>query len=269
MIAMHPPSMQGHDDLAALLARNLTLDSVPAPISPPKEQEEPKIIYFSQHYTHSAHIVAKPPQQGTQESEQMLQHQQRRASEPPQPEHQAIELILIAHEVDPSALSASQLELFKTADDSQKMRLIELWRIVPPTNSTDNPALAWSSTTVEQEETLARMRYERKLQEEQAGSVMSLDGTPVATPMQAGDGRWIQSQHYMEPYMAAGYGDYTPAQPRVADVHLGGRLSYNPATDPVYQNSNNGIDWAEQRRTMEMENQYGILMAMRESEMEL
>ncbi len=93
---------------------------------------------------------------------------------------------------------------------------------MPPTNSGDSPALAWTSTTLEQEETLARLRWERREQEGQltAGTMtaMSLDGTPVPTPMQGGDGRWLdlQSQSYMEPYMMSGYEALAP--PRVHGV---------------------------------------------------
>jgi hypothetical protein len=113
-------------------------------------------------------------------------------------------------------LSSAQLELFKRVDTPEKLKLIELWRICPPTNSSDNPTLAWSMTTVDQEEALAKMRYERLQQQQQqqedarsAGedTVMSLDGTPL-TPIQAGDGRWdmaAMAMHYMEPYMASGY----------------------------------------------------------------
>jgi hypothetical protein len=42
------------------------------------------------------------------------------------------EIILSRHGVDAASLFSSQLDLFKSADASQQMRLIELWRICPP-----------------------------------------------------------------------------------------------------------------------------------------
>ncbi|KAK4132095.1 hypothetical protein BT67DRAFT_134916 [Trichocladium antarcticum] len=212
--------MQPQEELAALFSRNLTFNPIPpsipepapapAPVQAP--QEENKIVYISQHYNHSAHIVrpeTQPP---------------RSASEPPQSEHAIVERVLKEHSVDPSGLSSAQLQLFKTVDSPEKLRLIELWRVCPPTNSNDNPTLAWGMTTVDQEEALARMRYEQQQQQAQQQAqqqqqqqqqqqyheqetVMSLDGTPL-TPIQAGDGRWIgmaEMHHDMEPYMAQGY----------------------------------------------------------------
>ncbi|KAJ9142179.1 hypothetical protein NKR23_g7403 [Pleurostoma richardsiae] len=274
MLALQP-NMQVQEDLAALFSRNLTLNQVP----PPPPPEDNKIVYISQHYTHSAHLAKQ------QQEQQERQRQERPSSEPPVPDHQAVQSMLRQHGVDTSALSASQIQLFKSADDSQKFRLIQLWTICPPTTSVDNPTLAWTVTSVEKEEILARMRLERKAQEElqqhiqlqQAqGPVMSLDGTPV----QAGDGRWIHAQHYMEPYMASGYEqlarrDYeesarrgdavavvTSAAPPAKDVysHFGtsvGGPTYKPATDPVY-------DWTSRQQAME--NQYGAFQRSREDE---
>jgi hypothetical protein len=227
--------MQSQEELAALFSRNLTLDPTarPAPVPEPapapgpaqEPQEEPKIVYISQHYNHSAHIAKQnnqPP---------------RPASEPSEGEHDVVERVLREHGVDPSCLSPAQLHLFKAVDNPEKLRLIELWSVCPPTNNTtNNPTMTWSTTTVDQEEALARLRFEeqqqqalidQQLQQEftmmmqdsstpdpdpEPESVMSLDGTPL-TPIQAGDGRWITltssaaaaSYHYMEPYMASGY----------------------------------------------------------------
>ncbi|KAK3900810.1 hypothetical protein C8A05DRAFT_16922 [Staphylotrichum tortipilum] len=223
-------NVQTQEELVALFHRNFTLDPIsqpapapeaaPAPAPTHQPQEEPKIVYISQHYNHSAHVLKQDPQPPV-----------RPASEPPQSEHAAVERILREHGVDPSGLSSAQLQLFKRVDTPEKLRLIELWTVCPPTSSTDNPTLGWSMTTVDQEEALARLRYEQQQQllidqqlqaefmmmqdepvpevaEPEPETVMSLDGTPL-TPIQAGDGRWISaasaSYHYMEPYMASGY----------------------------------------------------------------
>jgi len=207
MAVVHPNMQQ--EELAALFARNLTFTQpvplpIPEPVQVPVEapKEEAKIVYISAHYNHSAHVArhdAEPPV--------------RPASEPPQPEHSAVERVLRDHGVDPSCLSSAQLQLFKTVDDPQRIRLMELWRQCPPTNSLDNPTLAWSMTSVSQEEMLAKMRYDQRQRAEQE-TIMSLDGTPL-TPIQGGDGRWGSATScyrfvpvpcgYMEPYMATGY----------------------------------------------------------------
>jgi hypothetical protein len=280
MAVVHPNMQQ--EELAALFSRNLTFNQpaplpepVPEPVQVPVEatMEEPKIVYISTHYNHSAHVArhdVQPPVQSM-----------RPASEPPQPEHSAVERVLRNHGVDPSCLSSAQLQLFKTVDDPQRLKLMELWRTCPPTNSLDNPTLAWSMTSVSQEEVLAKLRYEQRQRAEQE-TIMSLDGTPL-TPIQGGDGRWISatsSYGYMEPYMATGYEEMarreyeesarrafaeSMAQPKdmfnQPDTVIAS-TTYNPAhSDPVYKTS--AADW---RRQDAMADQYGRMMAMRQDE---
>jgi len=278
MAVVHPNMQQ--EELAALFSRNLTFDQpapLPAPVqaqAPVQEtpQEEPKIVYISQHYNHSAHLTrhdVQPPVQST-----------RPVSEPPQPEHSAVERVLRNHGVDPSCLSSAQLQLFKTVDDPQRLKLMELWRLCPPTNSLDNPTLAWSMTSVSQEEILAKMRYDQRQRAEQEFT-MSLDGTPL-TPIQGGDSRWISATSsfgYMEPYMATGYEDMarreyeesarrafaeSVAQPKDMYNQLATATvssNYNPAhSDPVYKSSAADVEW---RRQEAMADQYGRMMATR------
>ena len=271
------PQQEVQDDLAALLSRNLRLD----PIQDPPPPEEPRIVYISQHYTHSTHVPQQQQQQ--QEGQMQIQASQRPSSVPPQPEYGSAENVLREHGVDPSALSTSQMQLFKSAEEPQQRRLMELWRICPPTNSTDNPTLTWTNTTVEQEEILAKMRYshqqtdqEQHKQERVVETTMSLDGTPL-TPIQAGDGRWVQTmnyQHYMEPYMASGYEELARREyeesvhrayqeekiQRPKDIYT----PYAAAVDPVYQMTNNGLDWQRaQQQQQQMEDQYGRMMQYR------
>ncbi|KAL2016900.1 hypothetical protein VTK56DRAFT_2861 [Thermocarpiscus australiensis] len=296
MAAVHP-NTQPQEELVALFSRNLTLSQpAPAPVPVPApaqaSQEERKIVYVSQHYTHSAHVARQDVQP------------QRAASEPPQSEYAAVERVLREHSVDPSGLSSAQLQLFKRVDGPQKLRLIELWRTCPPTNSNDNPTLGWSMTTVDQEEALARMRYEQQQQQQQMAeqdqdeqeTVMSLDGTPL-TPIQAGDGRWFAglAHNYMEPYMASGYEEMARreyeesarrayaeavAPPKVTTeafapsptAHTtiaagGGCTTFNPShADPVYRTTNVGVDWKLEAL---MADQYGRIMAMRGEDEEM
>lgn len=267
-MATNDQSSMGYDELAAMFSRNMALQQQATqqePIQSTETKAEPQpepIVYASVHYTHSAHI--------SHESESVIERE-RPSSEPPQSRQTSAEDILSHYGVNPSALSASQMELFKTAEDSQKERLIELWRICPPTNTRENPAVAFSSTTVQQEEMLAQLRYERQLQEDaEKQSVMSMDGTPL-TPTQTGQGEWSGAISYMEPYMSSGYEEmarreyeesarrqYEEAMQRPKEVysHFGSAVGghrYREATDPVYNNHNS--DWERQQEMME--NRYG------------
>jgi hypothetical protein len=258
-------NMQASEELAALFSRNLTLQQ-PQPVQqapqeqPSQQQSVPEPIKYSisQHYHHSAHIV--------HEDEPVVELQ-RPSSEPPQTQPSA-EQILSHHGIDPSCLSPQQIELFKTADIPQQIRLVELWQIYPPANSQSNLNVAWANTTVEQEELLAQLRHEQKLAEEEAqrNTVMSLDGTPL-TPVQSSDGHWV-NMTYVEPYMMSGYEmlarreyeesvkrqqEEEMSRPKDVCTHFGFAVDgnhYSPATDPVYAG-----DWSHQQQAME--NQYG------------
>ncbi|OTB07658.1 hypothetical protein M426DRAFT_242165 [Hypoxylon sp. CI-4A] len=259
------PDAQTSEELAAMFSRNLTLQPQPVQEAPKQQEPEPQITYsISQHYHHSGHLVHQDEQPA---------ELQRPSSEPPQTQQPTAESILNKHGINHTALSSAQIELFKTGDDSQKLRLIQLWQICPPSNVQDNASVAWSTTTVEREEILAQLRYERKVaEEEQRKSMMSLDGTPL-TPVQTGDGRWVAMSD-VEPYMMSGYEalarreyeesarqQYAEAMSAPAkDVysHFGtavGGPTYRQAMDPVYDN-----DWMRQQR--EMENQYGAFQEM-------
>ncbi len=305
--------MQVHDDLAALLARNLTLGpipiSAPAPVPVQVQPEQPKIVYaISQHYHHSAHVVKSPVGAEVQEQAQkqhVQQDQSMSMSQEPEArseQRQTPEDVLIQNGIDPAALTPVQLALFKMSALDRRDYLLQLWRICPPTRTAAdyNPvaaASAWGTIEVELEKEIAssQIRVQQKQQQATVGEeVMSLDGTPIAvsqpTSSQSDDGRWLQSvaQGYMEPYMATGYEELarreymtsTASVPRDKDaVALPGvagvQLRYSQAMDPVYDNrlatSPGRSLWPQQHQSaMDMENQYGALMAMREGcEMEM
>ncbi|KAF8847617.1 hypothetical protein BDZ45DRAFT_315924 [Acephala macrosclerotiorum] len=272
--------MTTQDDLAALFQRNLSLQQ-PTYVAPKEEPpvEQPIIYSISQHYHHSAHIAAQQPS--------------RPASEPPQTDQLTVEIILGRHGVDVNSLFPSQIELFKLADASQQMRLIELWRICPPDHS--GQAIAqdlgnWPSTSIQQEEAMAKLRYERLILEERmsrtggdqhsmgsAEDAMSdASTTAPLTPIQGGDGRWQTQVQVAEPYMQSGYEslaarEYEQSAWPSKDVysHFGtavGGQKYNHSTDPVYNTvedihkfPNVGGDWKAlmEQRQIAMENQYG------------
>ena len=118
-----------------------------APSAEPVELPQPSIKYsISQHYTHSAHAVQN--------------------LHPLQPSNEdTASRMLIKHSIAPSSLLRAQLTLFEQADKDQRSRLIELWTIVPPTYARNGGQdLAdklgeYQSTTLAQEEELARQRY--------------------------------------------------------------------------------------------------------------
>jgi hypothetical protein len=109
---------------------------------PPTPQVVPQhapIAYITQHYTHSAHVA---PQQYSETS---------------------VSDALAAAGVNASALLPSQIQLFRHAQPDQQARLIELWRIAPPTYG--NQLLAkhlgnWPSTSFEREEEAARAHWD-------------------------------------------------------------------------------------------------------------
>ncbi|KAL3417809.1 hypothetical protein PVAG01_10819 [Phlyctema vagabunda] len=255
------------EELAALFSRNLSLQNNPyaAPQEVVQEktpEPEPYTYSITQHYHHSNHVVPQQPS--------------RPASEPPQTDQLTTDIILSRHGVDSANLSPSQLELFRSAEAGQQMRLIELWRICPPSYGDLSQEVVWQSTSFHQEEAMAKLRYERQMLEERmsrtqdqqmesAEDAMSDDSITVPlTPIQGGDGRWSGLTGSAEPYMSSGYEmlaarEYEQSKPEVKDVysHFGtavGGPKYNQATDPVY---NSGRDWHEQQQQQAMENQYG------------
>lgn len=281
------PNMQVHDELAALFSRNMTFQQPPPP--EPVKQSEPQIVYsISQHYHHSSHLVQKNEEPTSQSQPQ------RPNSLPPPDSVPTAEHILATHGVDPTVLSPAQIELFKTTGDDGKRRLIEIWTISPPEHSghADNHNLALNNTSLEQEEALARLRYERQQHEEQAAKQqaellaqqqawqgqqnqnesMSLDGTMVLTPFQGGDGRWItlasapEPDQPAEPYMSSGYEELARREyaastanqrPRDVYAHFGAAVG-GPSC--IKEKSYNQATDPVYRQVME--NQYGAFQGM-------
>ncbi|CAK7268456.1 hypothetical protein SEPCBS57363_003105 [Sporothrix epigloea] len=278
-------TMQPHDELAALLARNLTFGSIPI-VTPPDVVEQPKIVYsISQHYHHSAHTINP-----------------KALVEQPQPEQQrqpeTAEQMLMQNGINPYALTPVQLALFQMSAPDRREYLLQLWRICPPTqNATDPNAGAadavWDTMDADMEKDVSssqphvQQETQQPFLQEQTTATTTTD-----TATQSPDGRWLHSssQNYMEPYMASGYEELarreymassTPRTKYTYDnVNPHGTFDVqlrHTATDPVYANRLSAASypgrasWPQQHQSaMEMENQYGTLMAMRDAcEMEL
>jgi hypothetical protein len=129
------------------------------PVNEKSQQELPAIHYASVHYTPTAHI--RP---GDSYSE---------PSRSPPPAYldavmpDAMADILRQHSIDPSTLLPNQIELFANAQHEQRLRLLELWRIAPPSYPTEalRHAGAAHLTSVELEAQRAKLRYEQQMQQ--------------------------------------------------------------------------------------------------------
>jgi hypothetical protein len=136
------------EDLSDLMARNIYLSntvvqpSFPAatPPSPRLEPQPAPITYIAQHYRHSSYHEPVMTKINIEPSQ-----------------------ILAAAGIDASVLFPSQLQLFKHAAPDQQLRLIELWKIAPPTYGQQMLAKDlgnWPQTNLAQEEEAARHRWE-------------------------------------------------------------------------------------------------------------
>ncbi len=205
-----------------------------------KESEAPKaIVYASSHYTHSHHVVPT-----------------RSVSEPPARTHIEISelaAILLRNSINPELLFPSQVELFQNADDDQRLRLLELWRISPPQGRQGYPAdtdynlsrqlYDWPPTSLAQEESMAKLRYEKTQQEQER--VRELSASPQAA----------------EPYMMSGYDMLAKREYEQSAKES----SYNQATDPVYNSTGGHGLWQKNTDSISnMENNYGAFAYARE-----
>lgn len=142
-----PPSQQVFPSIPTLL------EPVP-PNRTQSEKESQPIHYISAHYYPSAAHTRPSPTPPPSRS-------------PPPPYHEALmpEIMaatLRANSIDPSALLPNQIHLFQHAEHEQRERLLELWRIAPPSYPLEEHLNTgtWVGTTVEREEVLAKVRWE-------------------------------------------------------------------------------------------------------------
>lgn len=266
------------DELAGLFARTMTFSN---PTPPPDEQQnfqkpsepEPQpAVYASSHYVpnvqprHSVPVRFHSTPQASPEPEPV-----------PQPTYTPIvhflsdsEIveILNRNSIDPQTLFPSQVNLFRNADNDQRLRLLELWRISPPNLGHYDLAkeqATWLETTLTQEEQMARLRYERLMTERQFGNKiqqrqqedhgMSLEVIQdIERPASAPESRGRSSHGGAEPYMTSGYEllaqrEYERSS---ADAALKESTRYNQSTDPAYRGSGTWTKSVE-----DMENRYG------------
>jgi hypothetical protein len=256
------------DELAQLFSANMklsqntalptyqqALQDPPVQQEPEQEQASMQIVYASQHYTHSHHVS-------------------RSASEPPMKTHidpSHLADVLLRNSIDPSLLFPSQVELFQNADDDQRLRLLELWRISPPIGRQGYPAgtdynmsrqlYDWPPTSLAQEEAMAKLRYEKQQAEVAQQAAIQQHQQQLEQSMNA-------TSAEPEPYMASGYEmmvrrEYEESAQ--AENALTESNKYNQATDPVYNNiGNNGLWQKNVGSISDMENNYGAYAYARE-----
>ena len=188
---------------------------------PPTPQVSPQpapLTYITQHYHHSAH------QASTNDSQ--------------------VSSDLDNAGINAAALLPTQLALFKNADLEQKQRLIELWRIAPPTYGNQMNAadmVNWPQTSMEKEEEAARHRWEES-ERERLKNLCALPG--------------YDNRNNAEPYIVSGYNGVT-APPESAHSEQSSE-EYRRCKDPVYKNR----EWWQLSDDEPMEHQYGMLQQM-------
>lgn len=263
------------DDLAVLFSRNLTLANSAQPSVNPRVSNTPAealpvqpITYITQHYHHSAHVV---PSTAAVQSPII-------SPCTTDVDQSSPAAILTQHNIDPSALFPSQLTLFQHADSDQRLRLIQLWRISPP--SYGGHALAqelgnWPPTSLKQEEEMAQIRYERSLskqrtlQDQNRPSGMQQDceaailgsqdrdGRPNAGPYIVSGCESLAQHHYdlqaHERQQLDSMTDHSLPQQSMDD------RPYDQATDPVYRGQQ---WWHNFIGSQAMEDQYGTFDQM-------
>ncbi|KAF2737846.1 hypothetical protein EJ04DRAFT_430274 [Polyplosphaeria fusca] len=278
------------EELARLFSANMSLSQQvhEVPQAPAQqEQEQPTapqpIIYASQHYTHSHHVTP-------------LRHVVPIRFYPPQPtktqiDDSALEGILLRNSIDPSLLFPSQVDLFQNADDDQRLRLLELWRISPPTGrqgfpqgvdyNTSRQLYDWPPTSLAQEEAMAKLRYERMMEEsaqaeeiqaQQQQMDQSMDeNIDTAAVMATREILGSSPDRSAEPYIVSGYDmlarrEYDESA--TAANHLKESTRYNQATDPVYDSGKQGLWEKNVGSVLDMENNYGAFAAARERDVQ-
>lgn len=243
-----------HDELSRLFAQNMQLSQQMQQQGPQVQQTEPLLeervvqdsekqqqqaLHFtSSHYTGTAHIRPDTTSEPSRS--------------PPPPYHEAIMPEAMAealrqHSVEPSALLPNQIHLFLNADYEQRLRLLELWRIAPPSYPLEEHLNGtWISTSLEREETLARARYEQQMlgrsavHEEHMLDTHVVPNTsrtpePISPIREAGEPAWPPLARIRAASIAANSRPGTrqgEAEPYIVNGYSADRSSR--AMDPVY-----------------------------------
>jgi len=252
------------EELAGLFARTMTFSSPTPPPderqTPPKPAElelQPQVaVYASTHYIpnprhtlpirfHSTPQASPEPEPAPAPLQPLVQ---------PLSDSEIVE-ILNRNSIDPHSLFPSQVALFRNADNDQRLRLLELWRISPPNLGSYDLAqeqATWLQTTLQQEEQLARIRYERQQAERTFVTKPQDQGLSVSVEPERPASAPGRTSAHAEPYMTNGYELLAQREYERSDAALRESTRYNQSTDPAYRGSGT---W--DKSVEDMENRYG------------
>jgi len=262
-----------HDELARLFAQNMHLAQAAAqpdssfghvPHDMEKQADQP-IHFISSHYTQTAHIR---PDTTSDPS----------GSPPPPYAESSIPAALAdtlrQHSIDPSALLPTQAQLFLNANYEQRLRLLELWRISPPSYPLEEHLNGSNArqTSLEQEEMEARTRYEYKVQQGRYPREEHMIDTTIVEPISPirdpGEPAWPPAARMRAASIAAAFqpgSRCTEAEPYIGNGYHAPRTA--PSVDPVYAAA--AGQWQAPRYAhavqehSTMENQYGMYEQIR------
>jgi hypothetical protein len=264
-----------HDELAQLFAQSMQLSQAaqqqqqqaPAVVESVPQQYDEKteqpVHFISSHYTQTAHIRPDTTSEPSRS--------------PPPPYLEAVMPDAVAetlrqHSIDPSALLPNQVHLFQNADYEQRLRLLELWRIAPPSYPLEEHVGKWAPTSVEKEEADARVRYEHVMASRGGypPEEHMLDTTivePISPIREAGEPAWPPAARMRAASIAANtYKGSMDAEPYIVNGYQSEQRAH--LVDPVYAAAPSG--WqapsyaqAVQEPSAAMEDQYGMYEQIR------
>ncbi|KAK5110797.1 hypothetical protein LTR62_005508 [Meristemomyces frigidus] len=250
-----------HDELAELFAQNMQLSYQAAAAQQQQQQQQEAahiqhvpqvsekhdepITYMSTHYTPTAHLRPDTTSEPSRS--------------PPPPYHEempeAMAQILRDHNIDPSSLLPNQVQLFGNADYEQRTRLLELWRIAPPSYPSQQQQEGrwsgneWVATSLQQEEDEARQRYEQQLASRGLGheehmldthivAEYTREQAPMSPIREPGETPWPPAARMRAASIAAGLHKPTHApshsMDQVAEPYMSNGYQSQQSTDPVY-----------------------------------
>ncbi|QIX00462.1 hypothetical protein AMS68_005979 [Peltaster fructicola] len=269
-----------HDELSALFSQRLNFSQQVEPVvvvevddrdSMQTETQPEAFVSISAHYTHTTHI--RPLSETAFEP-----------SRSPPPTYgesimpEAMAQLFLQNSIDPTCLLPNQIQLFNNAADEQRLRLLELWRIAPPTYTKEKEHNnSWAPTNMQQEELLAKVRFEtnmaaRALAAYQKGwSKQQMDFDthvdPVSiSPIRApGEPAWPPAARLRAASIVASH--TVPNPGTEAEPYIVSGYQNSPRTDPVYAASPNLWQSPSYVSTNSpqstMKDQYGSLMQIR------
>ena len=229
---------------------------------PTSGQGNPITYSISQHYHHSAHVMQNHVSPAASTA----------ALPSATPAEEDLKEILVQSSIDPSCLLDSQLTLFKNAGGEQRSRLIELWRISPPEYASYGAQElvdelgGWQNTTLEQEEEMAKLRFQRK----HTGARGAHDDVQMGKEQ---DDLRLSGMDYqaVEPYMTSGY-EYLAQRDynRQVQAEATTNKAYQPPGAVITGRNENDTDpvcqprewWYRYSANQPMEHQYGMFDQM-------